>query len=581
MVSLCNFHSHSGGELPDSEFVDVPGNENRNVYFQFVKALCNKYLKDKNRAGYLVMDVMVQLIYIYSQSLRADDGKLDPRFQQRFNAAEAKLKEITSVDLALQWILERIAELQILYKNTTDQKISDNQQQVVNKFCMRAIKKTVRATKTTLFDDAYVARGIYFSLKDEDVATYALTMRNKQCAFMNQSNHYLELSLDADEYYAGNSKYLEPNIFAANNRVMLLHMTNKHHKALATEDKFAELELYQVVDTFERIRADDVAAARQLIGIDWLAPEGYQFDAGRTLRIVGRFLDKLNACAERLCSHSGSQRLVFRPHIGEGCSVFNGDQSATPLRLYPRDFMVNAWGAVNYFIPCFDAQHDGSGLERYVIGEFQRYMGGDDFAIGGRKYAALRQRALNNTRVMVQAIGDWIDNHPQHKLLFRLGHVTHCDAATAGMISKFGIYADVNLGSNIRTGALNTAPGLGAVDYVRMQLNQQRSDKLAYNSLEVFNGIKALWGQDAYQDSGLHSLLNAHCNIVLGDDGAGSEGTELRAEYQRFITVASELCAVQQNSQDAYKQALDKTQQQWLVSLFGQLPEFYSTLESY
>jgi hypothetical protein len=347
-------------------------------------------------------------------------------------------------------------------------------------------------------------------------------------------------------------------------------MTNAHHKALSSDDAIAEQLLYSVVKEFKGLYEDPNS---NVIGIDWLAPEGYEFERERTLRVVGRFLDLLNGIDQKY------QKIVFRPHVGEGCSVFNGDQSKIPLLLYPREFMVNAWGAVNMFVDMENQNQNpkpSSGLERYVIGEFARYMGGDDFSIGGKKYDELKRRAINNARVMTEAIADWCGRNENIKLLFRLGHVTHCDQDTARLIKKHNIYVDLNLGSNIRTGALNAAPGFGAIDYARTLVkkdnnNSKNKNYNAYNSVEVIQKIKDLWGVDVYKDSGFYQLIKAGCKILIGDDGVGVEATGIEGEYERVKAVFDGFdqkakIAYAGDTSDFYKQ-LESDQQDWIKNV--------------
>lgn len=207
-----------------------------------------------------------------------------------------------------------------------------------------------------------------------------------------------------------------------------------------------------------------------------------------------------------------------------------------------------------------------------MIGEFARYMGGDDFSIGGKKYDELKRRAINNTRVMVVAIATWINNNPGHNLMFRLGHVTHCDSETAKLIKQYGIYVDLNLGSNIRTGALNAAPGFGAIDYARSKVKGKKAND-AYNSVEVIEEIKNLWGVDVYKDSGFYQLVKAGCKVLIGDDGVGVEVTGIEEEYKRVKAVFDSFDekvrkAYAGDSSDFY-QKLKTNQAVWIKEVHG------------
>ncbi|KAE9625232.1 hypothetical protein GO627_07460 [Aeromonas veronii] len=215
-------------------------------------------------------------------------------------------------------------------------------------------------------------------------------------------------------------------------------------------------------------------------------------------------------------------------------------------------------------------------------------MGGDDFSIGGKKYDELKRRAINNARVMTEAIADWCERNTINNLLFRLGHVTHCDKDTAKLIKENGIYVDLNLGSNIRTGALNAAPGFGAIDYARNKVkvnksknnsgnnsgnNSENENYDAYNSVEVIQEIKDLWGVDVYKDSGFYQLVKAGCKILIGDDGVGVEATGIEGEYKRVKAVFDGFDeevrkAYVGKSSDFYKK-LETDQSAWIKEVHG------------
>lgn len=579
MVRHCNFHSHIGSELNDSAFTakindqpladtDVFINESTNVeiFLEFAEEACTSFKTDwkkhQVRGGFLLMDVFVQVLYLY---IKADKTcTLDKSIHEKF-------KTVTTMEDAIDYISDMIRKLKEVNVKGSD----------FEKACARFIKKSVKATKTKLFDDAYFARGIYYGLKLNGVGgkKYGQALKEKTLEKLNGVNYYMELSLNASKYKKGELPYLPKQEYAisGNDNVLLLHMTNAHHKALSSDDAIAEQLLYSVVKEFKDLFKDPNS---NVIGIDWLAPEGYEFERERTIRVVGLFLDLLNGIHPKLKEERTDpkyKKIVFRPHVGEGCSVFNGDQSKIPLLLYPREFMVNAWGAVNMFVDMENQNQNqsqtpkpSSGLERYVIGEFARYMGGDDFSIGGKKYNELKRRAINNARVMTEAIADWCEHNTINNLLFRLGHVTHCDKDTAKLIKANEIYVDLNLGSNIRTGALNGAPGFGAIDYARSKVKDKKAND-AYNSVEVIKEIKNLWGVDIYKDSGFYQLVKAGCKVLVGDDGVGVEVTGIKGEYDRVKTVFDGFDdkvrkAYAGDSSDFYNQ-LESDQTAWITNV--------------
>lgn len=595
-IKVCNFHSHLGSELPDGKFVPE-GNQAVSTFLTFADKLCDKFKKDGlSRGGFLAMDVFVQVLYLYLMAHKGEKLAIAVNAPDIIN----DIKGIKDINNAIDIIKGMIGKI----NNNKD--LSSCQVA-----CSRFIKKSVKATKTKLFDDAYVARGIYFSQRPELKGDNLNNLNN-------EVKYYMELSLDiTDLTNGGEGKYVNGDI--SNERIALLHMTNKHHQALSHDNDIAELELYRFATEFQELQ--DTWSKRSkspLVGVDWLAPEGYEFERNRTVRIVGKFLDILNKNAQQSdknAQQSGNnapqscKKVVFRPHVGEGCSVFNGDQSHTPLMRDPKAFLANAWGAVATFIDTIDtveqnnqsnqsnqnsqrSRKQSSGLERYVIGEFARYMGGDDFSIGGKKYDELKRRAINNTRVMVVAIATWINNNPGHNLMFRLGHVTHCDSETAKLIKQYGIYVDLNLGSNIRTGALNAAPGFGAIDYARSKVkvnksknnngnNSENENYDAYNSVEVIKEIKDLWGVDIYKDSGFYQLVKAGCKVLIGDDGVGVEATGIDDEYKRVAAVFNSY----QNSENKFyngknfSEVLDEHQLDWFRALYTDGDKRYNDIK--
>lgn len=540
-IKVCNFHSHLGSELTDDGFIKN-GKDDVELFLDFADKFCDKFKESQGRGGFLAMDVFVQVFYLYLMAHKdAGDAIKVP--------VPGDIKKVEDINGAIDAIKYMIAEI----KSKTSQ--------IDCAICSRFIKKSVKATKTKLFDDAYVARGIYYKL-DQKLKETTLDILNKKV------KHYMELSLDITDLIKRDYKYVNAEI--ANDTISLLHMTTKHHQALSHDDDIAELDLYLFATEFKDFQETwSKRSGSPLIGVDWLAPEGYEFERNRTVRIVGNFLDILNKNAPQ-----AGNKIVFRPHVGEGCSVFNGDQSHTPLMRDPKAFMANAWGAVTTFIDTVDKSNTkkSSGLERYVIGEFARYMGGDDFSIGGKKYDELKRRAINNTRVMAVAIATWINENQNHNLMFRLGHVSHCDSETANIIKQYGIYVDLNLGSNIRTGALNAAPGFGAIDYARSKAKTaQQVD--AYNSVYVINEIKDLWGVDVYKDSGFYQLVKAGCKILIGDDGVGVEVTGIEGEYKRVNAVFDGFDAKAKSAyigsfSDFYTK-LEKNQTDWITELHG------------
>jgi hypothetical protein len=113
------------------------------------------------------------------------------------------------------------------------------------------------------------------------------------------------------------------------------------------------------------------------------------------------------------------------------------------------------------------------------------------------------QRAAAVARGNVSVIIDALPVEIPTNVRVRFGHVTHASPAQAVRMRERGIWADVNLTSNVATGAWFTG---GEVDVKRVDVQR-------------------------YEGHGVFALTDAGVRFVLGTDGSGVEHSALTVDY--------------------------------------------------
>jgi len=230
-------------------------------------------------------------------------------------------------------------------------------------------------------------------------------------------------------------------------------------------------------------------------GVDILAPER---------NCIGDHgLENLNQLATELfgIARSNGRRMVLHIHIGEGYPIFPTNQlerlrseayAQCDLNLTLPVPMVSSAG-----VPL----HYGNAREnvRRVLGAVEDFR-----------------------RSAPADLDDW--------LKIRFGHVTHLDANLAKRIAAANVDVDVDLTSNLVTGALTTAlPG---------NTSMASCTTAAYRS--------AL--DDAMRSHSLMYLLDNNVNTVLGTDGAGVEHSSFLQEY-KWVAVIADRYFAQRNGE--------------------------------
>lgn len=215
-------------------------------------------------------------------------------------------------------------------------------------------------------------------------------------------------------------------------------------------------------------------------GIDIAGQEFFWFDRGAGgARLAELYQDLLAAADAR------GERLVLRPHVGEGAV------DTAEGKPYGRDT---------------NRHKDGTGkLTHY-------------------------QRAMHNIDAVLATLEDLKGRgvFDPTKVEVRFGHATHATPEQAIRMKSLGITAEVNLGSNVATGAVDQTEG--GVD------GKTRSP-------------------EAFDDHALPTLLYYDARAVLSTDAHSVMSTDMRSEYTRARRIIDEILSgersVRVRSQDA------------------------------
>jgi hypothetical protein len=194
------------------------------------------------------------------------------------------------------------------------------------------------------------------------------------------------------------------------------------------------------------LRASVLAMLRSpsTVGIDVAGPERHMFTAGGTENLARVYR------ALRYAHEAVGREFVLRPHVGEGY-----DDVTAPPRV----------------------GSDGSEMTAH---------------------AASEATARHNIDMVLAALRG-IDYAPGHGVTIRLGHLSHATPAQLAELARFGVIAEVNLGSNLATGSITVA-----------------------------------------QQHPLLAMLYNNLPVILSTDAGGVMRTSLTAEYE---TVERELLA--------------------------------------
>ena len=209
----------------------------------------------------------------------------------------------------------------------------------------------------------------------------------------------------------------------------------------------------------ESATAFELARTRGVIGNDYGGPEHNHFNAEGQRRFLGDYDAALAAAGAK------GQPFVLRPHVGEGA------------------------------VDTVDGAPFHTDKNRHIIGDepshYLRARDNIETLLAGLE-ARHAEGTLDPTKVIV-----------------RFGHATHATPDQAKRMRALGIIAEVNLGSNVATGAASQTEGA--------------------------HGKRA--AKDRLDDHALPSMLFYGTDVLLSTDGGSVMNTSLREEYGRAFTM--------------------------------------------
>jgi hypothetical protein len=291
-----------------------------------------------------------------------------------------------------------------------------------------------------------------------------------------------------------------------------LLLTANHREFLAGQTEFRSTYWKELVAALE--------IHPYYVGIDLAGPEGYWYKSANTKTLVKYLLPPLQKQAEIRQRKYKVPNVVFRPHVGEGSSIL--DKGASLVELAPVAFLKGAIeGALR--------KRAKEGPVKGVTSDFLDWLDKDyvsrlgktgevrDFKIYKKKDLDLhvKKMSINNIQVFIDALraAKYPGEFPN--VIVRFGHVTHVTKEQAENMAELGIRADVNLGSNLRTGSLTFIEDLA-------DAKRRRA---------VFGDWNKDWASLVDRGHGLQQLLKAGVKAALGSDGQGVEITSIETEY--------------------------------------------------
>lgn len=238
---------------------------------------------------------------------------------------------------------------------------------------------------------------------------------------------------------------------------------------------------------------------RTLVGIDTAAPESTCFTPAG-MAYYRELVGAVYRAAQARRDMGWNGKLLVHTHVGEGFTYY-----------YARQQPSKPWTFQSVFskVPVLDGN---------VVSN--------------------AQAPRNNITMLLDAVAHIRDKHPDldRYIVIRFGHVTHATLAQARRMARLHVEADVNLDSNIATGAwsftqMPRGKSLGqrvAIAAADPKTNFELNDLSAFL---VPDPHKAKQVAAVFGTYPLKHLLMAHVRVLLGTDGAGVEHSSMPREY--------------------------------------------------
>jgi hypothetical protein len=385
--------------------------------------------------------------------------------------------------------------------------------QKIDDLSRSALHKMLKATKISPFDDAYVARSALIKMFDNGESIFA----KQSFDFLKKEKiDYCEMSQPSDKLPEFDPKE-EINL-----RWLALIASHRSYLAGKNDNTIFQSDLKAAIKKMREY-------APRIVGIDLAGPEGYVYGVNRTKELVGNVFTELKKYVlDQEVQNKGVKRVVFRPHVGEGSSLL--DVGCTLIEKSPREFLKRLLRAVQALKEQGE-QFNGKHIRR-ILNEV------DAGCVGvwkGERSKEATERAQKNLEAFITAIEANQEQWLKDKILIRFGHATHTTVEQAERMKKLGIYADINLGSNLRTGAIAYIEDL---EFTSANTEQeiQQLDKSRQKLMERIKKANGQWNQNAgeliQKEHGLANLLRVGVKVVLGTDGQGVEVTLIEDEYE-------------------------------------------------
>lgn len=441
-----------------------------------------------------------------------------------------------------------------------------DKQTALEPIARRAVHKLLSATKTAPFDDAFIARSGFHQIFSDrrlfDNATIDFLVNEENISYMqvSQPPDKIRPPLEAitDHNKKKNGKKLH---------VHWLALFATHHTylspVLTPQDDAAILD--NLIQDIQDVRKSDIPQDRKnpsggtslnpgcllqwikdgsVIGVDLAGPEGYAFDSKRTEKLVARVLGELDTWLIKgpdgnplvAADVPKYRKLLFRPHVGEGSAVMSDKITGKIGNIAIEDdnpsfllrMIAETYDSIDNINPNErEAMRNGFGIMDVILGNKR-----DSFQTSMTEYSEVaRKRAADNVKAFLDAIqkfdGAYLGNTTERnkKLPIRFGHATHA-GGHATQMKALEVAADINLGSNLRTGAVAVPIALD------QYLPDEENDNCLPWNWVLAKGLAAVHS--------LPDLINGKVTVVLGCDGQGVEMTSARQEYKMALDIVKD-----------------------------------------